>query len=154
MNLNRRQRSERRRQFLARHRLRLRHGFPREHFRRDARHCDRGLAAESLERRPIDHLAAILFLEFHPHPQHVAAIGAANGADRVRIFHFAEVARVLHRLLDLRLQIVVHACSTWYLGSFGSTSALQASIPPRKLFTLSKPCPWKYAAASMLRAPV
>src|SRR5882724_2986751 len=153
MNLHRGQRPERRRQFLAGHRLRFRHGFPCEHFRRDARHRDRRLAPESLERRTIDYLAAVLFFEFHPHSQHVAAIRAADRADRIRVFHFAEVTRVFHRLLDLRLQIVVHVCSTWYRGSFGSISALQASIPPRKLLTFSKPCPWKYAAASMLRAP-
>src|ERR1051326_7742539 len=154
MNLYWRQRPQGRRQFFARHRLRFRYRFPREHFRRDARHRDRGLAAERLERRAIDHFPAILFLEFHPHPQHVAAIGAADSSDRIRVFHLAEIARILYRFLDFRLEIVIHVCSRWYRGNFGSTSALQASIPPRRLFTFSKPCPWKYAAASMLRAPV
>ena len=86
-------------------------GFAREHLRRNARDRDRGLAAEGLKCRAIDHLRAALFLELHPHPQHVAAIGAADRADRVGVFHLAEVARILDRFLDARFQVVVHLAS-------------------------------------------
>jgi hypothetical protein len=82
-----------------------------------AGHSDGGLAAEGLKRRLVDDPAAILFLELHPHPQHVAAIGAAHGADGVGVGHFAEVLRVGNGGLDVGFEIVAHEIRLCLRGS-------------------------------------
>src|SRR3989442_1390874 len=61
------------------------------------------------------HLHATFLLILDPHPQHLAALRVADGADRVRLGQFAKVLRVPHRLFNSFLQIVVHGfCnSSW-----------------------------------------
>jgi len=61
-----------------------------------------------LKRGAIDHLATPFFLELDPHPQHVAAVGTSDRADRVGVFHLAEVLRILDRCFNALFQVVVH----------------------------------------------
>ena len=58
--------------------------------------------------------AAVLFAKLDPHPEHVAAIGTAHGADSIGVLHFAEVLRIADRFLDACFNVVAHqACSRW-----------------------------------------
>lgn len=52
---------------------------------------DGGLAAEGLEGGFVDDFAAVDLFVFEPHPEHVATIGTADGADGIGIGHFTEV---------------------------------------------------------------
>jgi hypothetical protein len=52
---------------------------------------DGGLAAEGLEGGFVDDFATVDLFVFEPHPEHVATIGTADGADGIGIGHFTEV---------------------------------------------------------------
>jgi hypothetical protein len=62
-----------------------------------------------LEGGLIDDLPTVLLLELHPHPQHIAAILAADGPDGIGTGHLAQVLRILHGRLDFCFEIVVHS---------------------------------------------
>ena len=104
MDLHRRQRAERGAEIGAGEVEGLVGGLAGDQFGGDAGDGDGGLAAEGLECGAVDDAAAILVLELDPHPQHVAAIGAADGADGVGVGHFAEVFRVGDGVLDALLE--------------------------------------------------
>lgn len=89
------------------HVQRFLHGLPSDQFGGHAGYGDGRLAAEGLERGAVDHLVAVLLLELHPHLQHVAAIGAAHGPDRIGVFHLADVLRVGDGVGDFLLKVVV-----------------------------------------------
>ena len=66
---------------------------------------DGGFAAKRLERGAIDDLAAArVFLEFHPHAQHIAAIRAAGGSHGIGVFHFTQVFGPSNCILDALFQ--------------------------------------------------
>jgi len=76
-------------------------GFACDELGGDAGHGDGGLAAEGLEGGAVYDAAAVLVLEFDPHAEHVAAIGAADGADGIGVGEFAQVLRVGEGLVDV-----------------------------------------------------
>src|SRR4030095_15310313 len=67
------------------------------------------LASECLKRRAVDDFAAFLVgLELHPHPQHVAAVGTADGSDGIGVIHFTEILRVSDGFVDAFLEVFWH----------------------------------------------
>ena len=100
MDLHRRQRAELAGEFLRGEVFRLVRRFSAQQFGGHRGHGDGRLAAEGLERRAVDHALAVLFGEFQPHPQHVAAFGRADGADGIGIRDFALVLRIGEGFLD------------------------------------------------------
>src|SRR5207253_1957481 len=57
--------------------------------------------------------------EFDPHADHVAAVGAADSADGVGVFHFAEVFGVGDGVGDFLLEVVVHSSGKFVAGDGG-----------------------------------
>jgi len=108
MDFHRRQRAEFAGEFLRFERERLLGGLAADQFRREPRDGDGRFAAEGLERRAVNDLLAILLLELHPQPQHLAAIGVADRADGIRARHLAHVLRIGQRGLNAFLQIFGH----------------------------------------------
>ncbi len=90
-------------------------GFAGDQLCSDAGDGDGGLAAEGLEGGAVDDAAAILVLEFDPHAEHIAAIGAADGTDGVGVGEFAEVFGVGDGLLDALLERGVHQIMNYEL---------------------------------------
>jgi len=78
-------------------------GLALEHLGGEGGDGDRSLAAEGLEGGLIDDAATILFLELEPESHHVAAVGAAGGADGIGVGEFAEILGIGERLMELGL---------------------------------------------------
>jgi hypothetical protein len=108
VNFHRRQRAEFASQFLSLERERLLGGLAPDEFRGEAGDGNGRLTAEGLERGAINDLPAVLFLEFDPQAQHLAAIRIADGADGVGPGQFTQVLRIGEGLLNPFLQIVIH----------------------------------------------
>ena len=100
MDLHRRQRAELAGEFLNGEVFRLLRRFSAQQFGGHRRHGDGRLAAERLERSAVDDALAVLFGEFQPHPQHVAALGRADRAHGVGILDFPLVLGIGEGFLD------------------------------------------------------
>ena len=108
MNFHGRQRAEFAGQFFGLEGERLRGGLAPDEFGGEAGDGDGGFAAERLERGAVNDLFTVLFLEFDPQAQHLAAIRVANRADGVGPGQFAQIPGIGQCCLDPLLQIVVH----------------------------------------------
>ena len=108
MDFHRWQRPEFAGEFFGFHRERFFGGFAADQFRRQTGDSDGRFAAERLERRPVNDLFAVLLFEFHPQPQHLAAIRVADRADGIRARHLTHVLWIGERRLNSFLQVFVH----------------------------------------------
>jgi hypothetical protein len=104
MDLHRRQRAEVAGKLAGGEVLGLLRRFPAQQLGGHRGHGNRGLAAEGLERRAVDDTFAVRFGEFEPHPQHVAAFGRADGADRVGVGDFALVLGIGEGVADFAFE--------------------------------------------------
>jgi len=92
-------------EILSGHREGLLHRLTCNQFGGHAGNGNRRFASKSLESGLIDDLLAIFLGELDPHPEHVAAIGASDGPDGIRAFHFPKVFRVFNGVLDALFEI-------------------------------------------------
>src|SRR5712691_1404087 len=141
MDFHRRQRSKLARQLFGLERKSFFGSLSLDQFGRQAGHSDGRFASKRLESCAVDDTLAFFLLKFDPHPEHLSALRVAHRADGVRVGEFPHVLWVAHRLGDSLLEIRVHP--NRYLGIFKSTSCAQASMPPRRQRTFSKPWPRK-----------
>ncbi len=97
MDFHRWQRAEVSREVLGAEVLRLFRRFSAQELGGYGGHGNRSLAAKGLERRAVDHAFTVLFGEFQPHPQHIAALGGADGADGICVLDFPLVLGIRER---------------------------------------------------------
>ena len=132
MDFHGRQRAEFAGEFLGLERERFLGGFAADQFRREAGDGDGGFAAEGLERRAVNDAPAVLLLELHPQPQHLAAIGVADRAHGIGVGQLAHVLRIGEGRLNAFLEIVGHVNEEFFLRLKGRVLLHPEDEPDRK----------------------